>query len=83
MSDMEKPVVEEKIMAATDESPSKQQQLLKQYLINNIFQHYHTLIASIKSVPGQENNEGMKQAYLHLDTGMLWLKEMINNMQLK
>ncbi len=52
-------------------------QALRQTLTNTAFQHYHALIQYLKSLPIPQAIPGMQHAYLSIDTGMLWIKDLL------
>jgi hypothetical protein len=56
---------------------TEQQVIVKQSLLNNAFAQYHELIKILKALPITQETNTMQHAYLSIDTGMLWIKELI------
>lgn len=68
----------------TDAAPQQAQisdeqvQLLRSSLIQMAFAKYQELIGILKKLPIHQQIPGMIQAYLFIDSGMLWVKEILN-----
>jgi len=56
----------------------EQIQLLRNSLINAAFGKYRELIDVLKKLPINQGIPGIIQAYLFIDSGMLWFKEILN-----
>jgi hypothetical protein len=54
----------------------EQVNLNRQSLLNEVFQHYHPLVQLIKKLPLAEN-KNIDHAVRSIDSGMLWIKEML------
>lgn len=63
--------------AVPDELKAQQLKAIRDSLINTSFQHYNQLIAFLKSLPIPQQQPGMHQAYIMIDSGILWIKEML------
>ena len=55
----------------------EQIQLLRTSLTATVFQKYLELIKTLKQLPIQQNIPGINQAYLFIDSGILWFKEVL------
>jgi len=53
-------------------------QVIRQSLINNIFQQYHEFLKFLKALPIHHQLPAVQHAFIELDTGMLWLKEVLS-----
>lgn len=63
------------------ETQEQQMQMLRASLLNTVFNKYHELITMIRTLPLAPTN-GLTQGMISIDTGMLWIKEMINIAQI-
>lgn len=53
-------------------------QLVRNELLEEAFTKYHDLTAFLKKLPIPQQTTTMQHALLSIDTGMLWVKELIN-----
>lgn len=51
--------------------------VIKGSLLNDAFKKYNDLVGFLKSLPIDQNIEGLKFSHLHIDTAMLWIKEIL------
>lgn len=62
----------------SQENNDQQVALIRNSLINSAFAKYHELIALLKSLPIHQQVPGMQRAYMDIDSGMLWIKEILS-----
>lgn len=73
-------MTDQKTTDAPQNQISEQQiQLLRSSLISTAFGKYTELVNILKSLPVNQNIPGVVQAYLFIDSGMLWFKEILNS----
>lgn len=60
------------------ELQDEQLKFLRNSLIKSTFESYHNLINVIKKLPIPQMLPGLQKALLDIDTGMLWIKEILN-----
>lgn len=68
----------EEVKAPEASLGDEQVRLLRTSLINTTFAKYHELADILKKLPINQNIPGIVQAYLFIDSGMLWFKEILN-----
>lgn len=57
--------------------------VVRQTLMDESYILYHKLIEFLKSLPINQNHPLMTQTYIHIDNGMLWLKEAVTCLPIK
>lgn len=73
MSDAQQPI---------NDLQTQQIQLVRDSLIVEAFKKYHELINFLKKLPIPQGHVGMQKAFLDIDTGMLWVREILNTCNL-
>lgn len=60
-------------------NPEDQLKAVRNALISSVFEKYHQLMDIIKMLPLSPELPALHKAYLDIDTGLVWIKEMLSS----